>query len=99
MLNLAQDQIELPRHAQFDVLECGQGELVQPPDLDAFREWYRTHKPRKLIDKVMSEQEAVNQFIVDGGYLGTELYGTVRCPMSLTLEIIRQGKKDLRLCG
>ena len=35
----------------------------------------------------------------DGDYIGTELYGTVRCPMSLVSEIIRQGHKDLRVAG
>jgi acyl CoA:acetate/3-ketoacid CoA transferase alpha subunit len=48
---------------------------------------------------MMSEQEAVSQFVYDGCYIGTELYGTVRAPMSLTREVIRQNKKDLRVCG
>lgn len=81
------------------ILEQGIGELIQPPDMDAFREWNRTQKSRKLIDKRMSEQEAVSRFVYDGCYIGTELYGTVRCPMSLAREVVRQGKKDLRVCG
>jgi len=83
----------------MDVLESGQGELIQPYDLDEFREWNRTKKTRKLEDKRMSEQEAVARFVYDGCYIGDELYGTVRCPMSLCREVIRQGKKDLRVCG
>jgi acyl CoA:acetate/3-ketoacid CoA transferase alpha subunit len=83
----------------MDVLESGQGELIQPYDLDEFREWNRTKKTRKLEDKLMSEQEAVARFVYDGCYIGDELYGTVRCPMSLCREVIRQGKKDLRVCG
>jgi acyl CoA:acetate/3-ketoacid CoA transferase alpha subunit len=47
----------------------------------------------------MSEQEAISAFVYDGCYIGTELYGTVRCPMSLSRELVRQGKKDLRVCG
>ncbi|HIE37783.1 MAG TPA: CoA transferase subunit A [Anaerolineales bacterium] len=47
----------------------------------------------------MTEQEAVSRFVTDGCYLGTELYGTVRCPMTLVREVVRQGKKDLRLAG
>ena len=81
------------------VLESGQGELIQPPDLDAFREWNRTQKPRTLIDKLMTEQEAIARFVTDGCYIGTELYGTVRCPMSLAREVVRQGRRDLRVCG
>lgn len=81
------------------VLESGIGELIQPPDMNAFREWNRKHKNKALVDKVMSEHEAVSRFMFDGAYIGTELYGTVRCPMSLVRELIRQGYKDLRVAG
>ncbi len=81
------------------ILEEGLGELIQPPDMDAFREWNRTQKSRKLEDKRMSEQEAVARFVTDGCYIGTELYGTVRAPMSLVREIVRQGPKNLRVAG
>jgi acyl CoA:acetate/3-ketoacid CoA transferase alpha subunit len=84
---------------EWKVLESGQGELIQPFDLDEFREWNRTKKSRQLTDKRMSEQEAISRFVYDGCYIGTELYGTVRCPMSLARELVRQGKKDLRVCG
>ena len=80
------------------VIESGIGELIQPPDLDAFREWNR-EKSRALVEKVMTEAEAVSRFVYDGCYIGTELYGTVRCPMSLVREVVRQGKKDLRVAG
>jgi acyl CoA:acetate/3-ketoacid CoA transferase alpha subunit len=83
----------------MEILESGIGEMIQPPDIEAFREWNRTKKSRKLVDKLMSEQEAISTFVYDGCYIGTELYGTVRCPMSLAREVIRQGKKDLRVCG
>ena len=81
------------------ILESGVGELIQPPDLDAFREWNREKKSRAMVDKLMTEEEAIARFVTDGCYLGTELYGTVRAPMSLVREMIRQGKKDLRLVG
>ncbi|MFL7812432.1 MAG: CoA transferase subunit A [Anaerolineales bacterium] len=79
-------------------IQSGKGPLLQPVDLDSFREHNR-NKTRSLIDKRMSEAEAVSRFIHDGDYIGTELYGTVRCPQSLVNEIIRQGKKDLRVAG
>ncbi|GAB4407603.1 MAG: CoA transferase [Anaerolineales bacterium] len=81
------------------VVESGIGPLIQPPDMNAFREWNRKHKTKALVDKLMSEQEAVARFMFDGAYIGTELYGTVRCPMSLIREVIRQGYKDLRVAG
>jgi len=83
----------------MEILESGIGEMIQPPDIEAFREWNCTKKSRKLEDKLMSEQEAISTFVYDGCYIGTELYGTVRCPMSLCRELIRQGKKELRVCG
>ena len=82
----------------MEVIEAGLGELIQPPDLEAFREWNR-QKSRALVDKRMSEREAIAQFVQDGDYIGTELYGTVRCPNSLLGELIRQGKKNLGVAG
>ncbi|MGB9674159.1 MAG: CoA transferase subunit A, partial [Anaerolineales bacterium] len=82
----------------MNVLQSGIGSLIQPPDIDAFREWNR-NKTKALVDKRMSEAEAVSRFVHDGDYIGTELYGTVRCPMSLVREIIRQKKRNLRLAG
>ena len=82
----------------MNVIASGIGELLQPPDMNAFREWNR-RKSKALVDKRMSEQEAIARFVHEGDYLGTELYGTVRAPMSLTRELIRQGKRDLRLAG
>jgi acyl CoA:acetate/3-ketoacid CoA transferase alpha subunit len=81
------------------VVESGVGELIQPPDMNAFREWNRTQKSRKLTDKLMTEAEAISRFVYDDCYIGTELYGTVRCPMSLVREVVRQGRQDLRVAG
>jgi len=64
----------------MEVIQSGIGQLIQKPDLNAFREWNR-QKPKALIDKRMTEAEAIDRFVHDGDYLGTELYGTVRCPM------------------
>ena len=36
------------------ILEQGRGEMIQPYDLEAFREWNRTEKPRTLIDKLIT---------------------------------------------
>ncbi len=83
----------------MNVLSSGSGKLIQPPDLDAFREWNRTHKSRELVDKRMTEKEAVSRFIEDGNYIGIELYGTVRAPMSLVREVIRQGFRELKCAG
>jgi glutaconate CoA-transferase subunit A len=82
----------------MEVINSGIGELIQPPDINAFREWNRK-KPKGLLDKRMSAAEAIDRFIHDGDYIGTELYGSVRCPMSLVNEIVRQGKNELRVAG
>lgn len=82
----------------MDILQEGQGKLLQFPDVNAFRDHNRK-KERGLVDKRMSEAEAISTYVHDGDYIGTELYGTVRCPQSLVNEIVRQGKKDLRVAG
>ena len=82
----------------MEVIQAGEGELLQPVDIQAFREFNRK-KPKGLVNKLMSEKEAIHRFVQDGDYIGTELYGSVRGPMSITREIVRQGKKDLRLAG
>lgn len=81
------------------IIKSGRGEMIQPFDLEEFREWNRTKKTRKLVNKLMTEEDAVRKFVYDGCYIGTELYGSVRCPMSLVREVLRQGIKDLRVCG
>jgi acyl CoA:acetate/3-ketoacid CoA transferase alpha subunit len=82
----------------MQIIQTGNGKLIQPPEINAFREWNR-RKSKVLADKRMSEAEAVSRFIKDGDYIGTELYGSVRAPMSLVSEIVRQGIKDLRVAG
>jgi acyl CoA:acetate/3-ketoacid CoA transferase alpha subunit len=82
----------------MQIIQTGNGKLIQPPEINAFREWNR-RKSKVLADKRMSEAEAVRRFIKDGDYIGTELYGSVRAPMSLVSEIVRQGIKDLRVAG
>ncbi|MBI4377033.1 MAG: CoA transferase subunit A [Elusimicrobia bacterium] len=74
-------------------------DFIQPPDPEGFRRWNRDHKDMRLRRKVMSEREAVKRFIKSGDYLGFELYGTVRCPLSVVREIVRQGPRRLRLAG
>jgi len=82
----------------MNVIQAGSGELIQPFDIDDFRAWNRA-KPKALVDKRMSETEAISRFVYSGAYIGTELYGTVRCPMILINEIVRQGITGLRVAG
>jgi glutaconate CoA-transferase subunit A len=78
----------------MEVLASGVGEF-QMPDPDGFREYVRAHKERRLVSKVMSEQEAISRFVEDGDYLAYDQNVAVRGPTSLFREIIRQRKKGL----
>ena len=80
------------------VVAAGDAPLIQEIDLEGFREHNRK-KSKALIDKKMSDEEAVERFVQSGDYIGFELYGTVRCPMTLTRALIRSGKKDFRIVG
>jgi acyl CoA:acetate/3-ketoacid CoA transferase alpha subunit len=98
-MDQASNQPSLKESANsLPILAQGKGVLIQPPDLEAFRNW-NFNKPRSLVDKQMSEREAVERFLFQGAYIGTELYGTVRCPMSLVREIVRQRIPDLQMAG
>ncbi len=74
-------------------------ELFQPPDPDGFRAFLRDEKDFSLRSKLMDEREAVRRFIRPGDYIGFELYGTVRCPLSIVREVVRQKIKNLSLMG
>jgi len=78
----------------MEILDKGQGE-VRLWDVDEARAWMREKKTRRLVDKVMTEHEAVERFVADGGYLSYDLSSMVRGPMSLEREIVRQRRKDL----
>jgi glutaconate CoA-transferase subunit A len=80
------------------ILDEGVGDLLTPIDLEAFRAHNRA-KEKGLVDKRMSEKEAIRRLVHEGDYVGVELYGTVRCPMSLTRELIRAGYCSLRGVG
>jgi len=79
--------------------ESGLNKLLLSPDANDIREWLHKNKSMVLKDKVMSESEAIRTFIREGCYIATELYGSVRAPMSLCREVVRQGFKDLSLAG
>ncbi len=53
----------------------------------------------QMESKVMTAREAVERFIFDGAVLGMGGQNVGRCTMAVTHEIVRQGKKDLTLCG
>jgi len=82
----------------MEVLAAGVGEFL-PPDPDGLREYVRTHKQRKAVDKVMSEQDAVSRFVSDGDYVAYDQNIASRGPTSLFREIIRQRKKNLWICA
>ncbi len=70
----------------MEIVDSGIGELIQPPDLEAFREWNRTQKPRTLIDKRMTEQEAIARFVNDGDYVGTKRRVSWRISTPATMD-------------
>jgi acyl CoA:acetate/3-ketoacid CoA transferase alpha subunit len=70
-----------------------------PVDPDGFRAHVRDHKQRALVPRVMSAREAVERFVADGDYLAYDCNYFQRGPSTLIREVIRQGKRDLWLCG
>lgn len=74
------------------------GELFMPPDVDGARDYFR-QKPRVLVDKRMTVQEAVARFIHDGDYLATGGFGSVRLSTAILHEIVRRRKRNLGFSG
>ncbi len=66
---------------------------------DEFREWVRDQKRREMVEKVMTEREAISRFVADGDYLAYDFSSLTRGPQALVREIIRQRRKDLWLCA
>ena len=58
------------------------GELFMPPDVDGARAFFR-QKPRGMVDKRMTVQEAVERFIHDGEYIAMGGFGSVRIPTAV----------------
>jgi glutaconate CoA-transferase subunit A len=83
----------------MDILDSGIGALQHIPDPDGHRAYIRDHKARGLVEKVMTEQEAVSKFVSDGDYICYDCNMIMRGPSSLIREIIRQGKKNLGVGG
>jgi len=69
------------------------------PDPDKARDFFREEKSRAMVDKRMSEKEAVERFVHDGSYLAIGGFGAVRIPNAIVHEVVRQRKKDLGFLG
>jgi glutaconate CoA-transferase subunit A len=82
-----------------EIVAEGEGELLGWQDPDENRAWVRENKPRGLIDKQMSPQEAVAKFVHDRDFLAIGGFGHIRVPMVLIYEIIRQGRRNLVMAG
>jgi 3-oxoacid CoA-transferase subunit A/glutaconate CoA-transferase subunit A len=83
----------------MEILAEGEGELVGWHDADENRAWVYENKPRDLVDKRMSVQQAVARFVPDGSFLAVGGFGHIRIPMAIIYEIVRQGRQDLTVAG
>lgn len=92
---LPEEPVAAPRPAPVRLT----GPFLQAPDPDAFRAHNRDRKTLTPSPKIMDEHQAVKRFVKDGDYVGFELYGTVRCPLSIVREMIRQRRRRLRVLG
>ncbi len=80
------------------VLDEGVNPLFMDPDPDKARDFFRD-KSRAMVDKRMTEKEAVERFVSDGSYLAIGGFGAVRIPNAIVHEVVRQRKKNLGFLG
>ncbi len=77
----------------------GFGKIYTDPDADKAREYFRDQKPRKMVEKTTSVDQAVKDLINDGDYIGIGGFGANRTPVAVLHEVVRQKKKSLGLAG
>lgn len=82
----------------MEVLDQGINPLFMDPDADKAREFFQK-KPRAMVDKRMTEKEAVERFIPDGCYLAIGGFGANRIPNAIVHEIVRARRKNLGFLG
>jgi glutaconate CoA-transferase subunit A len=82
----------------MEVLDQGLNPIYTDPDPDKAREFFRG-KSRAMVDKRMTEREAVAKFVHDGDYLAIGGFGANRIPNAIVHEIVRQRKKNLGFLG
>jgi len=82
----------------MEVLDQGLNPIFTDPDPDKAREFFR-NKSRAMVDKRMTEREAVEKFVHDGDYLAIGGFGANRIPNAIVHEIVRQRKKNLGFLG
>ncbi|MHB8375844.1 MAG: CoA transferase subunit A [Dehalococcoidia bacterium] len=87
----------IPRRS-VALLDEGDG-VYRPPDPDGMRRFVRDEKDRRLVDKRMSEQDAIARFVEDGAYVSYDTNVWRRGPASLMREIIRQRRRGLWLAA
>src|SRR3984893_12468075 len=83
---------------QMDILSQGTGALYARPYANRAREFFAT-KPRALIDKLTTVQDAVARLVHDGDYLAIGGFGCARIPTAVVHENRRQGRQNLRFAG
>jgi glutaconate CoA-transferase subunit A len=80
------------------VLDQGINPIFMDPDPDKARDFFR-EKTRAMVDKRMTEKEAVERFVPDGCYLAIGGFGANRIPNAIVHEIVRQRRKNLGFLG
>lgn len=78
---------------------AGSGKIYTDPDADRAREYFRTKKPRKMVEKLTTVEKVVTEMISSGDYIGVGGFGANRIPTAVLHEIIRQKKRNLGLAG
>jgi glutaconate CoA-transferase subunit A len=82
----------------MDILSQGNGTLFTDPSANHARQHF-AGKPRALVDKLTTVDEAVRRLVRDGDYLATGGFGADRIPTAVVHEILRQNPQGLGFAG
>src|SRR4051794_40575203 len=82
----------------MNILSQGEGVLFTDPSANHARQHF-AGKPRAIVDKLTTVEEAVRRLIHDGDYLATGGFGADRIPTAVVHEVLRQNPQNLGFAG
>ncbi len=83
----------------MQIIAKGNGEIFSKTTPDDFRKHMLAKSDRVNSDKRMDIKEAVQRFVQDGDYISIGGCSIVRLPMAFVHEILRQGRRNLRMAS
>ena len=97
-MGLFPEDYSMPESRVVTYIKAGRRRLFTNPDADDARAHFR-QKNRKMVGKITTIKEAVEELVHDGDYLAVGGFSSSRKPVAVLHEIMRQKKCNLGYSG